>query len=1029
MWNAVLGSAHAVLLCFAIDQADSLASLNDRWLPLLWATGTEAPIFVLGLRADLRSSAFAARCLSEEQGFEFAQRGGALGYLECSVKDPESVQQVVDEVLLVAKEYYGLQWQLGATREIDSVPVDDSAADAPWLSHERLNVTDDHLQLDVETIQKNLSMLGSTPQRQHAYLRIDLADLGLTSVDAIRSFQKLQFVNVSGNRLRSLEPFGALRYLLHLNASFNLMIRTQGFTAPDQLETVDMSYNMIGELGDWHVHRYLRELNLRGNFIERVTPGLINNREIRMLDLSENYLAKIENMDGLGLNTLYLAQNRLTSLEGIASLTNLQVLNVRHNGITSISALRSEDIPRLRKLCISENRVSNITEVEGLCSFPFLCDLLLAPNPIVELPHYRAQVLHRMPNLRLLDMQAATAEEKVKADVIYGADVDHRRGIFEEQLPEESFVDRRLVTMEGIGDLELKQFGLHGDAGEFASALGMIDTEEGKPRRTLTSRTRFQEAKLRQRLEIARRGGDPPGVADFANFAAPFLMARVCDEDLPEILEVIAEGGIERLILSGAGLGTAGILELLAALQKPGPLHHLDLSGCEAVAQCARELLKGLPYSRGCSIEAAGCGLSESDENKLRNQTPEAMEALAIAAEERSRTAEIVATFLARQEALEDFATENCSQDGPPAEPAAYLYHPQQWRDGIEARALASYNDFCSLNPEGVRQDGDSSQWSMIGPDKRNIMISGDQNFVLNQKRLDILREWGCTLEEYEGELEEGEGNDVSLPRLGGRSLPAAYAEAFAPVAKSTGLLAFMVWNGCRPDEDMVAERRRQREEWEQIWRDRMKNQMALSAAAAKMYDSSQRPANVASGQIIAHFTYLALSCTLKGGESTMGPEQFNLKWLRKNPRSPARHGEDLHQLLAMGKVSIESATGCSFGTDSVELKLKNLTSSEDLEVAIAQGSIFQHVDWQHRQNLLIAVDYVLPLPAAASVTKKMMAHCMNFTCACSNGNPMNLTEFYFDDAEVMATQYSVWQHFQSRFSPEVASTAMAQRI
>merc|ERR1719210_3334980 len=133
-------------------------------------------------------------------------------------------------------------------------------------------------------------MLGATPTRQHAYLRVDLTDLCLTSIDAVRPYQHLQFVNVSRNQLRSLEPLGVLRSLLHLNASFNLLMRTQSFTAPDALETVDMSYNMIGELGEWGVHKYLRELNLRGNFISEIGPGLRRNKELRMLDLSENHI-------------------------------------------------------------------------------------------------------------------------------------------------------------------------------------------------------------------------------------------------------------------------------------------------------------------------------------------------------------------------------------------------------------------------------------------------------------------------------------------------------------------------------------------------------------------------------------------------------------------------------------------------------------------------------------------------------------------------------------------------------------------
>merc|ERR1712107_968798 len=88
------------------------------------------------------------------------------------------------------------------------------------------------------------------------------------------------------------------------------------------------------------------------------------------------------------------------------------------------------DLPRLRKLSLAENRISTVTEVESLCSFPFLCELELLPNPIMNLPYYRAQVLHRLPSLRSLDEQPVSAEEKVKACVIYGADVEKRRAIF-----------------------------------------------------------------------------------------------------------------------------------------------------------------------------------------------------------------------------------------------------------------------------------------------------------------------------------------------------------------------------------------------------------------------------------------------------------------------------------------------------------------------------------------------------------------------------------------------------------------------
>merc|ERR1712194_125486 len=115
------------------------------------------------------------------------------------------------------------------------------------------------------------------------------------------------------------------------------------------------------------------------------------------------------------------------------------------------------------------------------------------------------------------------------------------------------------------------------------------------------------------------------------------------------------------------------------------------------------------------------------------------------------------------------------------------------------------------------------------------------------------------------------------------------------------------------------------------------------------------------------------------------------------------------------GKVSIASASGKSFGEGSVVVTLQNQTLSS-LSVVLRQGSIFQHVDWQHRQNLLVMMDYVILLPAEGSVTKQLHTYCMNLTCACSSGNPMSLTDFYFDDAAKLESQGLIWDHFENHF-------------
>jgi len=414
----------------------------------------------------------------------------------------------------------------------------------------------------------------------------------------------------------------------------------------------------------------------------------------------------------------------------------------------------------------------------------------------------------------------------------------------------------------------------------------------------------------------------------------------------------------------------------------------------------------------GCSIEASNTGVKEDDVVKLRNDTPEAEAGLRRAIEERQRTAEMCAAYLSRQEALEDFAAENSMQETPP-ETLLPMYHPMQWREGIEASAKAMHKEFMKKNPNGVNEDRNGTSMSCMNASGTKVNLNRDDIAVLNAQRKRLLAEWGYADDNDEmGYEEENETRRLSRP------LPAAFEKAFAPVLSSPNLIGFMVWTGMKPSKDEAKEAQRQREEDERIWKERMANFVALSEAARKEYDSGNRPPLIGSGQLMAHFTYLCLSCTLKGDDKLKPLNRFGLKSLAKASRAKPRHGQDLHAALGSGKVVMETIVGTGFGIDSLELRLRSNTS-EDISVTVQKGTIFQHMNWEHRQNLMVAVDYVISVPSRTSVNKKMMTYCMNQSCACSSGNPMNLTEFYFDDSAALESQGTIWDHFEGCFNKE----------
>jgi len=563
---------------------------------------------------------------------------------------------------------------------------------------------------------------------------------------------------------------------------------------------------------------------------------------------------------------------------------------------------------------------------------------------------------------------------------------------------------------------------------------------EGRP----VPRDLAQEAEFRQRLELVRSGGgEPPGVADFAHFDRPGGF-QISSQDLPDIMEATAEGAAEELLLTGAVLDVEDVRDVVTALRRPGPLQRADVAGCAAVGRLGPELLERFPYARGCSLEAADCGLREDEVERLRNRTEEAAEARRAEAEARQRCEDMCAQYLARQEALEDLAAENCAGDEPPPPPPP-LHHPKQWRPGVDRPARAEYEAFLSANPEGLREpwdpdDGEEaesvSDYSMVDKGGRSKTVSTREYGALCIQRRRLLEEVGDAASDEEAPAEDEEEGGTERRRSGVlNSHPGCRALRERTREKRKDHVGFMLWNGAVAEQEDLeaaeiaaaaqaaaraereAERRRRQRAWEMAWRERQAHQEQLAQVCRGIYDaeSPERPAHVASGQIVAHFTFLCYNWVLPSEPKPEPLERFGLKRLADAPRPRPRWGPSLHEALAGGKLQIEGAKGRSFGAESLELRLRN-EGAEELTVIVQHGTIFQHVDWQHRQNLLVAMDYRLVIPAGGAAEKKMHAYCMNLSCACSCGNPMSLTELYFDDEEATSSQSAVWDHFQRSF-------------
>jgi len=489
------------------------------------------------------------------------------------------------------------------------------------------------------------------------------------------------------------------------------------------------------------------------------------------------------------------------------------------------------------------------------------------------------------------------------------------------------------------------------------------------------------------------------------------------------------------------------------------------VGNCAAVGELGKELVSSYPYKRGVSMEAAYTGLPDEDVERLRNRNQDSEKALRRAAAELQRSANLAAEYLSKQEILEQFGLEESNQDPPPEQPRP-AYYPSRWTEGIELRAQQAYRNFLVAN----------SRWGVSGVEFHDVLTElptitaktgetinitdADINTVLQQKRIDMLVEEGIVNMEASPDLEREEGAEYddyeehkppatavlsSMP-------PPLYAELFGPeevgensVLECRRLIGFMVYIGVRATADELAAAREEREEYEAEEEARAERELRaieeskareqkergefealhkelvaarndLASRAKIAHDGNrQLPKSMSSGQLMAHFSYICLNMEAKLGVSLQPPSRFGLKVLSEAPRSKPRCGHDLHEALFTGKVAIEEVTGTGFGKGSLNLSLRSM-SSEPIQVAIRRGTIFQQVDWVHKQNLLVAVDYLLTIPAGGVEGKSMMAYCMNLSCSCSSREPMELTDFYFDTSHVLDSQGNVWDHFERCF-------------
>eukprot|EP00892_Ulva_mutabilis_P012061 jgi/Ulvmu1/9227/UM005_0327.1 len=255
----------------------------------------------------------------------------------------------------------------------------------------------------------------------------------LTSINGLVGLPRLTALNADGNRLGSGQPpiLGPKSDVLYSSSAFFEGDVCMDSLGNDSIADARVSMDAVdngspvraaeptssGDLGDDVVLPALQVLQLGDNRLFSIDMlGLSRLTGLRSLFLQNNQIAKVGGLAALSsLEELVLDRNRIKSLDidSFKGLTALRELRMEDNGIRRLSHLSS--LPALRCLQLGGNRVLDITEVMKLAEATSIVELSLAGCPISRKPGYRTAVLMRLEHVQVLDGREVTAEDRAAA--------------------------------------------------------------------------------------------------------------------------------------------------------------------------------------------------------------------------------------------------------------------------------------------------------------------------------------------------------------------------------------------------------------------------------------------------------------------------------------------------------------------------------------------------------------------------------------------------------------------------------------
>ncbi|KAI9316866.1 leucine-rich repeat-domain-containing protein, partial [Dichotomocladium elegans] len=160
----------------------------------------------------------------------------------------------------------------------------------------------------------------------------------------------------------------------------------------------------------------------------KLTTDLINESVSRINALKDRELVlrdlKIPAIENLGAtkdlnDAIDFTNNDLRVLGNFPRMVRLQHLYLTNNRINRIESNLNEFVPNLTTVILNNNTIAELGDLEPLAHCKRLTYLSLIDNPVTKKQYYRLFLIHKLPQLRVLDFNKVKQAERKEAAELF----------------------------------------------------------------------------------------------------------------------------------------------------------------------------------------------------------------------------------------------------------------------------------------------------------------------------------------------------------------------------------------------------------------------------------------------------------------------------------------------------------------------------------------------------------------------------------------------------------------------------------